>query len=667
MSDENERHYRFEGFHLDTRTRELRDTQGDVVPLNARAFDALCLLIRHRDRVMGKDELLETVWAGRVVEENTLTQAVSNVRRALGVGAGDHRYIVTIPGHGYRFVAEVGEGDPEMSYARRVSDQADDRSEPEAMAGNAIESVAPAMPAPVVPAPPTTSRRRVWVLGGLLLALALLVLAGGYWWRADNRSVSIVAPHAKGAPTPLAVLPFRSLTAGPRDEGLELGLAETLITRLSRSPDLQVAALASAQRVPGATEAAAAGRQLGAAYVVEGTTQRAGEQVRVNARLLSVANGKLLWAGTFDAPIDHVFTLQDKIGDAVTSALALAPLVPSAHPPSPCDGADALAYRAYLRGYYKLNRPNAANLGEALAAFREAIDRDPTCARAWAGTASAYRALVITADRDPREMFPLAKAAVARALAIDPDSAEAYTAKGFIEFWYDWDWPRSEASLRHAIALNPNLAEAQIALAHLLVNIGRAQEVEPYARRAIALDPLSPIVNSLAGSFLGAAGLKEEARRQIDKTLELEPDSWVATRIRNQRLLQQGQHRQALAELQRALEVSGGSSQILNLMGDAYMNVGDRAAAEAVAAELERRRRQAYVPATSLAKVYLALGDKARALDLLELGYAERDVRMSFLLLDWPTLRDEPRYQALLQRMRLPDSPAMRASQAGIP
>jgi TolB-like protein/Tfp pilus assembly protein PilF len=594
------------------------------------------------------------VWAGRVVEENTLTQAISTLRRALGTGAGDHRYIVTVPGRGYRFVADASDGSGEIPLTRRAGDL------PAVLATDVLESAtatdAVVAPEPAFVAAPASHRRR-WLLGGLLAALALLALAAGWRERlaAPQATLATAKPAFAAAPTILAVLPFRALSVGARDEWLELGLTETLITRLSRSPGLQVPGLASAQQLAGTADPQQAGRRIGARYVVEGSTQRIGDQVRVNARLLATDTGKVLWSQTFDARLDRVFTLQDQIGDAVTSALALGPIVASAYPRSPCDGADALAYRAYLRGYYELHRPTGQRLTEALAAFREAIDRDPTCARAWAGTSYAYRTLVMTADRDPREMFPLAKAAVARALAIDPNSAEAYTSKGFIEFWYDWDWVRAEASLRKAIALNPNLAEAQSALAHLLVNLGRAQEAVPYARRAIALDPLSPIVNSLAGAFLDAAGLRQEAQRQIDKTLELEPDSWVAMRIRNQRLTREGKYREALTELQRALQVSGGSSQILNLMGDAYMKVGDRAAAEAVAAELERRRRQGYVPATSLAKVYLALGNKERALDLLEQGYAERDVRMSFLLIDWPTLRDEPRFQALLRRMRLAD------------
>ncbi len=644
MDQPNTRHYRFEGFRLDTQARELCDGQGAAVPLNARAFDALCLLLRHRDRVVGKDELLATVWPGRVVEENTLTQAISLLRRALGAGAGDHRYIVTVPGHGYRFVAEVSESDASAAPQMR---RAEDLAIPEE-----AETIDP--PVPAETSPPVYNTRRMLLLASLVLTGAVVV---GLAWRGRAPPVQV----ASGAPTSLAVLPFRSLSAGPRDEGLELGMADTLITRLSRTGELQVRALSSSQRVVATPlDARKVGRELGAAYLIEGTTQRAGDNVRINARLLSAADGKAIWADTFDSHIDRVFTVQDDMSAAVTAVLRLSPALAPQRGQSPCDGADPAAYRAYLRGQYQNNRPSVDRMADALAAFREAIDRDPTCARAWAGMAYAYRAMVMTGDADPRQVFPLAQAALQKALAIDPELAEAWASKGFIEFWYDWDWPRAEASMARAIALNPNLAEAHLAMAHLLVNIGRARDALPYIRRAIALDPLSPLINSLGSSFLRSAGQEEEAAIHLRRTLELEPDAWIAMRIKAGRALGRGDTAQAIANLTRAVEISSGHSNTVASLGKAFLKSGDRAAAERVMAELEARRQRGYLPATSLAELADALGDRNRALDLLELGYRERDVRMSFLLLDWPQLRNEPRYLALLDRLQLP-RPALKS------
>ena len=636
-----------EGYRIDPQARRLLSPSGEPVAMTGKAFDVLWYLVEHRDRVVSKDDLLAAVWPGRIVEENTLTQAVSLARRALGSNASDHRHIVTLPGRGYRFVAAVEElGEPAPPRDRRAEDRA-----PSGIDAGPAARVVASLPARV---------QRRWWLAALALALALGLLAFAAWRsRAPQPAVPLAAAPRVAAPrtqdVTLAVLPFRSLSAGPRDEGLELGMADTLITRLSRTAGLQVRALSSSQRVSAfPLDARAVGRELGAAYLVEGTTQRAGDQVRINARLLSVADGKAIWAETFDAPIERVFTVQDRVGDAVTSALRLSPALAPQRGQGPCEGADPLAYRAYLRGQYQNNRPSVDRSTEALAAFREAIDRDPTCARAWAGMAYAYRAMVIAGDADPRQAFPLAQAAVQKALAIDPQSAEAWSSKGFIEFWYDWDWPRAEASIARAVVLNPNLAEAQIAMAHLLVNIGRPREALPFVRRAIALDPLSPLINSLGSFFLRSAGEAGEAQRHLRKTLELEPEAWIAMRIKAGRALASGDSAEAVANLTRAVEISRGQSHTVASLGRAYLAAGDRVAAQRLMADLEARRRRGYVPATSLAELADALGDRRRALDLLEQGYHERDVRMAFLLLDWPQLRNEPRYLELLQRMRLP-------------
>lgn len=609
--------YAFCGYRLDAVTRELSGPDGAVVALTAKAFDTLLLLIENRHRVVGKDELLATIWAGRIVQDNSLTQAVSSLRRAIGSGAGDHRYVVTIPRRGYRFVADVREVDGAV-----------------ATTGLPVGPMAPA-------------RHRAIAIGALLFLLALLAAAA--WRMGDPLASPQASPQAS-----LAVLPFRSLSPGLRDEMLELGMAETLIARLSRSTSLRVLSLDSTQAFTGVNrDALQAGMALGANYVVEGSTQQRGDYIRVNARLLSVPGGRTAWAGTYDQTPGRIFTLQDELAEGLASALSVKHATAMRHR-SPCDGSDPNAYRAYLRGYYLNNRPDAMRLQNAVAAFQEAIDRDPRCARAYAGLGQAYRRLVIAGDRDPRVLFPLAKAAVAKALAIDPDSAEAYAAKGFIEFWYDWNWAAAETSLRHAIALDGNLADAHLALAHLLSNIGRAEEAAPYARQAALLDPLSPIA-TLATSFVDDAGHADEARQRLNVVLELEPDFWVAVLMRGRMAMARQDYEHAIGDLRRASQLCGGCSQALTSLGLAYALSGDRDAGKRVLRNLEKRDPVGYMPATSLAKLHNALGDSAGAMDLLELGYQERDVRMSFLKVDpeWDNLRTQPRFQALARHMGL--------------
>lgn len=570
----------FAGFRLDALTRELFGPEGARIPLTSKALDVLLYLIEQRGRVVDKHELLTAVWADRIVEENNLTQAISAARRAFGAGLGDHRFILTVPGRGYRFVAAVD---------------------------------------------------------------------------VSGATQSPVAPMHAAAPRTLAVLPFRWLSSGPHDELFELGLAETLITRLSHSRDLRVSALASAQALgKDARDPATAGRQLGAAYVIDGSAQQSGDNVRINVRLCAVADGATLFAGTFDAGTDTVFKLQDKISDAVVEALALPPIVVSGRAGSPCGGDDPAAYRAYLRGYYLLQRPNEANLLEALSAFRRTLELDTACARAYAGMALAWRGLVHL-DHEPDEMFVLARAAAVQALKLDPDSPDALVAQGRIRHLYEWDWAGAEASLQQAIELNPSLMEAHWALAHLLVALGRFDEGLAQAREARALDPLSPMFNALLAGFLTAARQPEAALKQVQRSLDLQPDFWIALLVRGGMALERGDFRAALADFERAVVSSRRTSQMLAMLGIGYARVGDATGTQAILDELAARRRERYVPATSFAAVHAASGHANLALDELERAHRERDIRMVFLKIDarWNPLRAQPRFQSLAQRMGL--------------
>jgi TolB-like protein/Flp pilus assembly protein TadD len=571
------RQYEFSGYRLDAVSRELFGPDGATISVTSKALDVLAYLIRQRDRVVDKDDLLAAVWAGRVVEENNLTQAISALRKAFGVRPPEHRFIVTISGRGYRFVADVNES-------------------------GAVEAA--------IPAPPQTA---------------------------------------------LAVLPFRSISSGPRDELLELGLTETLITQLSRVPYLRVRALGSslhlAQEV--AHDPDAAGRQLGAAFVIDGSAQQVGGRVRVNVRLLSVASGATVWADTIDTRVEDVFTLQDRISGAVVKALAL-PGIAMPERRRRSRRGDAEVYRAWLQGYHLLQRPDEGNLKKAISAFRRAIDLDAAYTRAYAGIAFAYRGLVHI-DHEPGEMFGLAKAAVAQALKLDPDSPEALTAQGRIRHLYDWDWAGAEASLQRAIELNPSLMEARYACAHLLVHLGRFEEGLEQARQARELDPLSPMVNAIYAGLLTAAGQTEAAQKQVRRALELKPRFWVALQVRAGLAMGRGDTAAAMGDLASAVDDSDRASQILALQAIAHAAAGDRILPQEVLQELEARRTQRYVPATSFAAAHAALGNTDAALDELERAYRERDIRMAFMKVDarWNVLRVQPRFRALAQHMGL--------------
>jgi DNA-binding winged helix-turn-helix (wHTH) protein/TolB-like protein/Flp pilus assembly protein TadD len=617
--------YRFDGFRVDTVSRELIGADGRPVALTGKAYDVLLCLVEQAPSLVRKDALLEQVWAGRVVDENNLTQAISSLRKAFGTGAGDHRYILTEARRGYRFVAEVQCDEPPLA------------------------AVAP------VPA----AARTLPVPGRLrarLSVVLLLVLLLGWLAVSERRALPPVDAVADTGAASVAILPFRGVGDAPRDELLELGLADTLIAQLGRSGRLSVRSLASSQRVARATaDAQDAGRRLGADYVVEGSIQNQADWLRVNARLIETRSSRILWVGTFDAPSNEVFTLQDRIAAGVASALAVQIDLQAGVPRSPCDGADPEAYRAYLTGRHLIGRPDATSLPRALAAFQQAIELDPTCARAYAGLAFVYRALTISGDRAPRETMPLSRAAAEQALRLDPGLAEAHATRAFLLFWYDWDWAGAEAGFKRAIELNPSLSDAHFGYGNLLVHLGRFDEGLLHARRARERDLLSPLVNAIEAGMLTAAGEYELADAALRHSLELQPGFWIALLIRGGIALDRGDPEAALADLQQAVEQSRGNSGALALLGMAQAAAGDHAGAEATLSTLYARGDAGYLPPTSVAAVHLALGDHDRAMEALEHAYALRDVRLAFLKVDarWNPLREDPRFRALSERLDL--------------
>lgn len=646
------RGYRFGGYRVDPVTRELFGIDGAVVPLSGKAFDVLCLLIDHRDRIVGKDELLSRVWVGRIVEENNLSQAIGALRRALRSDDNERRVIITVPGRGYRFVADLEQPAAATSAADRLDAQ------PDALpAGrDAVEQADRRTAEPSAPVPAPVGRR-AWRWQLAAVAAMVVAVIGGITWQ---RTVRQPTATDRLQPAAIAVLPFRQLSSGPVETILQLGIPDTVVARLGSRSTLVVRTLDASLRLrPRGQSPQDIGRRLGVGYLVDGSTQRVGDRLRINSRLISTVDGRTLWTQTFDTTSDALFGVQDQIAASIAERLAPGVRPAWTRARSSCDGDDVVAYRAYLAGRYQNERPDSARLQLAIDDFRIAIDRDPRCARGYAGLAFAYRAMVMTGDRRPRELFPLARAAVDRALAIDPMLADAYASRGWIEFWYDWNWPAAERSFRQAIRLNPALPEAHLGYAHLLTNLGRGDQAAVEIRRALQADPLSPLINALAPGFLEGAGFDEEARAQLARAMEVAPDFWVVQLAHGGDAMGRGDSAEALASLRRARRLSHDNSQALVVLAFAELRAGDRAGAEHILAQMNATDAASYVPATSLAAVELALGRRDAAMDLLERAYEERDVRLSFLRIDgrFAALRGTPRFDALLRRMRL-DKPS---------
>lgn len=314
---------------------------------------------------------------------------------------------------------------------------------------------------------------------------------------------------------------------------------------------------------------------------------------------------------------------------------------------------DPAAERLYLAARDLIDAPNSSRAKRAIGMFRQVLDIDPSHSRAWSGLAAAWRELTMTGDMDPKRAFPLAKAAVERALALDPASPEAHAARACNLLWNDWDWQGAELACQRAIELGPCVPDGHFTYAHLLNNLGRFDEALAQARIARELNPVAPLINLLESVFLAIAGRIGEAEARMTQALEIAPDFWVALLVRAVRMTEHGEPAAAVAAIEHVAKLSGRNSNVLAMLASALVETGNRAGAERLSEELQTLSAATYIPGTSRAAISNVLGDQDEALDLLELAFEQHDVRMTFLKTDsrWNNLRPHPRFQVLTDRM----------------
>ena len=644
MNESNTTRYVFGEFWIDLSSRRLQRRDGTLVPLTPRVFDTLLLLVEHAGEVLSKDAMMAGVWPNRIVEENNLSQNISTLRRVLGANAGDHRFILTEPGQGYRFIEPV-----------RVEDGPFDTADVQSVSevGQPLSSAHGDVRIAVArdhefPAGAARTWRRLRVASVAFVVVALIGITAAWWWR--------IRPAATSSIPSLAILPFKPLRADVHDEVLQLGMADTLITKLSTNPHVVVRSLSVVRRFDKTDQdALAAGRELGVDSILEGYIQRQGDQVRVSARLLAVPDGTTLWADSFDARFSDVFAMQDAIAQKVAAALSLKLDRDERRRMENNYTSNTAAYQWYLQGRYHLQNATPQELVAAAEVFQRALKIDPDYALAYVGLAESYRRQAIVSDADPQIVLPLAKTAALHALKLDDTLAEAYVPLGFVRFWYDWDWAGAEAAFRRGIALQPNIVDLHFGYAALLSNLGRNEEALLESQRARELDPTSPLYVALEASFVAYAGHGDEAQQQLHGVLRAAPRFWIAHLVLGWLASDAGRYADAVIEFREASELSGGSQQAVAMLGFALARAGRKPEAQTMLASLLARSQHEYLPATSIATIYCGLGDIDQALEWLERGYAARDVRMTFLRVDhrWDSLRSDPRFVSLMRKMRL--------------
>jgi serine/threonine protein kinase/Tfp pilus assembly protein PilF len=485
------------------------------------------------------------------------------------------------------------------------------------------------------------------VAGTLGLLLLLLV---GYatlrWLRGAG-----VAPLASAA-----VLPFVDLSPQKDQEYFSDGLTEELITALSQVPGLKVAARTSSFQFKGQSrDVREVGRQLGVGAVLEGSVRKSGNRFRVSAQLISVKDGYQLWSESYDRDLADIFAVQEDVARSIVAALRvrLAPAGAAALTVRPT--ADLLAYDLYLKGLFAWNQRTKASLPEAVRYLEQAVARDSTFARAWAALADAYILVVPFSGGSPADAWRKAQLAARKALALDSTSAEAYTALGYGNMIYEWNWTVAEQSFQRAIAADPNYATAHHWYGDFLAGRGRLKESLAEMSRAHELDPLSRQIGSEWGWVSYLMHQNDEAAAHIRQTLELDPN-YAGAHLRLG-LVQIQQHRypEAIASLKRAIDLGAFYPHAAAGLAFAYAASGDRAAAMGIATDLEQRSARELVPPFAIAVAYAGLGDASQGIKWLNRGIDEKDIYIpeNFFepLLD--PLRSDPRFGQVVTRMGL--------------
>jgi tetratricopeptide (TPR) repeat protein len=432
-------------------------------------------------------------------------------------------------------------------------------------------------------------------------------------------------------------------------------MQDEILARLSKIADLKVISLTSTQRfksAPGDLREIA--KQLGVANVLEGSVQKAADQVRVNVQLINALNDAHLWGDVYDRKLTDIFAVESDIAKTIADTLqaklsgAEKQLI-AAQPTS-----DLTAYELYLKGRSLWDKRTGDNIPKAIAFYEQAIARDPNYALAYSGLAEAYAILPFYTTTAPRDARPKAKTAALKALQLDDKLAEAHTALGFLLCVGDHDMAGSIAEFQRAIALNPNYATAHHWYGNgPLLALGRFEDAIAEGRRAIELDPLSPIINADLGQDLYCARRYGEAIAQLRKTLEIDPTFYYAHYNLGIALQLKGDVPAAIAEYTKAQQLSD-DLFVPVLLAAAKAQSGDKDAAIPMLAELEELSQHRYVSSYGRTLLYLSLGNRDEAIRRLEQAVADHDGQNVAVIKVDPLLdplRGDPRFEALVQKV----------------
>ena len=630
-----------EFFYFNNIIVDLKDfrvtREGEPVVLTPRAFDVLVVLLKNAGRVVEKQEIFESVWKDTFVTDNALVKIIKELRGALGDEADKPHLIETVPKRGYRFIADVTSDRQEAISEEPATESRDAPRESERVVEAEDGKDATAHHAAV--------KRKDLVL--LLVGAILVAAMAGWILYRQSTNASPKPVHS------IAVLPFKPLSADSRDESLEMGMAETLINRLSNVKSLAVRPITAVRKFTDPSQdPVKAGEETQTEAVLDGNIQKAGDRIRVTVRLIDVATGANLWTDKFDESLTDIFKVQDSIAERVTKALLIELSRNEQDQLGRRETNDPVAYQEYLQCQliWHGRRPNW--IEQSRQCYENVINKDPNFALAYIGAAESYIMLSGHLMLSKKEAAEKARPLIAKALEIDNSLALAHNANAELLYQFDYDWKGADDEFKKALELNPNVSWIRQAHGWFLMTQGRFDEAEAEMDMAKSLDPSSITIDVGRGRLYYFMRDYERARLHFEKLIELEPEDSSLHYSMYTILEQQHKYEEAVERHTRLSLKYGAPPEIVEEMRSAFRTGGWQGFLEKQL-EIQTRRPGVRISPWLHANHFARMGRKDDAFHWLEKSFDMGEIGNLQLKIDplYDGLRDDPRYARLLARI----------------